>query len=64
MKLALIKTGLCSGRDVGYLNVTFLKLIDWVKAKLSCGLGSFLTSGTLSMTSKINTPKVLAATIA
>ena len=28
LKLASIKTGLCSGKEVGYLKVTFVKLID------------------------------------
>jgi len=28
LKLASIKTGLCSGKEVGYLKVTFLKFMD------------------------------------
>jgi hypothetical protein len=64
VKVASISTGLCSGNDVGYLNVTLLKLIPLFKVYFYNGFGPFLTLGTRSITSNIKTPKVFAATIA
>ena len=43
LKLASISTGLCSGREVGYLNVTLVKLIARVKDILDEGLLEFRT---------------------
>ena len=63
-KDASSRTGLNSAGYVGYLKVTFLKSIDlfsWNPIPLSQSL-SFLISGTLSMTSKMSAPHVLAAT--
>jgi len=64
LNVASISTGLCSGSDVGYLKVTFLKLIELFKMIFFEGLAPFLIKGTLSITSKIRTPRVFAATIA
>ena len=64
LKDASIKTGLCSGREVGYLKVMLSKFIDLFNVKLLYGLAQFFTFGTLSMTSNIKDPRVLAATIA
>jgi len=64
LKVASIRTGLCSGSEVGYLKVTLLKLIDCSSVKCDLGAGEFLISGTRSITSNISTPRVFAATIA
>ena len=64
LNVAFSRIGLCSGRDVGYLNVTFVKLIDWLRLRPTPFLtpGLFLISGFLSMTSKTSLPKDFAWT--
>lgn len=62
--VAFLRTGWFSAGAVGYLNVMFVKLIDVLQVNLSTGSKQLRTSGTLSITSKINTPKVFEATIA
>lgn len=62
--VASIRTGRCSGNEVGYLKVTFLKVIDLSSLKVYIGAGPLIISGSRSITSKISTPRVVDATIA
>jgi hypothetical protein len=64
LKVASISTGRCSGSDVGYLKVTLLNVIASSNLTKSVVVSAFLTSGSRSMTSKIKTPNVFAATMA
>jgi hypothetical protein len=45
------------------LKVMFVNVIEVLQVNLRTGSGLLRTSGTLSITSKMKTPKVLAATI-
>ena len=64
LKLASIKTGLCSAGAVGYLKVTLSNEIPSSNFTLYEGFVQFFTSGSRSITSKMSEPSVLAAMIA
>lgn len=60
LKLILSRTFLTFSGAVGYLNVTFSKVIDSLTSKFETHFSWSLISGTLSITSKMVFPTTLA----